>query len=127
MPASPFLDSISRYMSVRRYSKRTIESYLYWIKSYIIFHDKRHPRELGESKVEKYLTYLAVERDVAVATQSVALNALAFLYNRFLDRPLANEIELRRWYDYTRDPVKFDAWFDWAMTTFDPAEDPQQT
>jgi hypothetical protein len=77
MPTFPFLDSISRYMSVRRYSKRTIKSYLYWIKLYIIYHDKRHPWEMGEFEVEKFLTYLAVERDAAAATQSVALNALA--------------------------------------------------
>ena len=105
MPSSPFLDSIARYMSVRRYSKRTIEAYIYWIKYYIVFNDKRHPGEMAEPEVERFLTYLAVDRQVAVATQSVALNALAFLYNRYLDRPLAEVDNFRRARRQRRLPV----------------------
>ena len=85
---SPFIDSIVRYMSVRHYSPRTIEAYLYWIKFYIHFHQKRHPSELGDPEVERFLTFLALERRFSIATQRLALNALAFLYNRFLDKPL---------------------------------------
>jgi integron integrase len=88
--ASPFIESIVRYMSVRHYSPRTIEAYLYWIKYYIHFHQKRHPEQMGAREVEQFLTFLAVERRVSVATQRLALNALAFLYNRFLDRPLGD-------------------------------------
>jgi len=87
---SPFIDSIARFMSVRRYSPRTIEAYLYWIKYYIHFQNKRHPRQMGDREVEQFLTFLAVERRVSVATQRLALNALAFLYNRFLDLPLGD-------------------------------------
>lgn len=88
--ASPFIDSLVRFMSVRRYSPRTIEAYLYWIKYYIHFHQKRHPGEMGDLEVEQFLTFLSVERRVSVATQRLALNALAFLYNRFLDQPLGD-------------------------------------
>ena len=88
--ASPFIASIVRFMSARRYSPRTIEAYLYWIKYYIHFHRKRHPGEMGDREVEQFLTFLCVERRVSVATQRLALNALAFLYNRFLDRPLGD-------------------------------------
>lgn len=88
--ASPFIDSIIRFMSVRRYSPRTIEAYLYWIKYYIHFHQKRHPEQMGNLEVEQFLTFLAMERRVSVATQRLALNALAFLYNRFLDQPLGD-------------------------------------
>ena len=88
--ASPFVDSLVRFMSVRRYSPRTIEAYLYWIKYYIHFHRKRHPGEMGDPEVEQFLTFLAVERRVSVATQRLALNALAFLYNRFLDQPMGD-------------------------------------
>ncbi len=87
---SPFLDSIADLMTVRRYSKRTIKSYLYWIRSFIIFHDKRHPEEMGAPEVEQYLTHLAVRQSVSVATQKIALNALAFLYNKVLEQPLDN-------------------------------------
>jgi len=94
--ASPFIDSITRYMAVRRYSPRTIESYLYWIKHFIHFHDKRHPSELGDREVEQFLTFLTVERNVSAATQKLALNALAFLYNRFLETPLGDVRSFRR-------------------------------
>jgi hypothetical protein len=61
---SPFLESIASFMTVRRYSKRTVDSYLYWIKYFIIFHNKRHPSEMLGREVEEFLTYLAVERKV---------------------------------------------------------------
>jgi len=85
---SPFLGSIREYMLVRRYSRRTIDSYLHWIKRYILFHGKRHPAELAEPHVEQFLTYLAVNRRVSAATQAIVLNALVFLYSHFLNRPL---------------------------------------
>ncbi len=94
--ASPFLQSISDYMAVRRYSKRTIQSYLYWIRYYIVYHDKRHPREMGAGEVEQFLTYLAVSRRVSTATQKLALNALAFLYNRVLEQPFGDLGEFNR-------------------------------
>ena len=93
---SPFLESISRFMAVRRYSKRTIETYLYWIKGFIIFNEKRHPSEMSSIEVERFLTHLAVENRVAAATQSIALNSLAFLYNKFLDKPLGDLSDFRR-------------------------------
>ena len=76
--SSPFLNSVADFMAVRRYGKRTIKSYLYWIKFFIVFHDKRHPEEMGHREVEQFLTHLAVTRGVSVATQKIALNALAF-------------------------------------------------
>jgi len=94
--ASPFINSIVRFMSVRGYSPRTIEAYLYWIKYYIHFHDKRHPEQMGAREVEQFLTFLSVERRVSMATQKLALNALAFLYNRFLDQPLGDVSAFRR-------------------------------
>ncbi|MDX1557217.1 MAG: integron integrase [Xanthomonadales bacterium] len=94
--SSPFLNSISDYMSVRRYSRRTIRSYLYWIRFFIVHHGKRHPSDMGATEVEQFLTYLAVERKVSIATQKIALNALAFLYGRFLGRPFGNLGEFNR-------------------------------
>jgi len=83
-------------MIVRRYSRRTVKSYLYWIKFYILYHKKKHPSELGEAEVEAFLTFLAVERHVSSATQSIALNAIVFLYARFLNKPLGNIGEFKR-------------------------------
>ena len=94
--SSPFLQSIADYMCVRRYSRRTVKSYIYWIKYFIVHHQMRHPEEMGAAEVEQFLTFLAVERKVSIATQKIALNALAFLYGRFLDRPLGNLGEFNR-------------------------------
>lgn len=94
--SSPFLTSITRYMQVRRYSKRTIDTYLYWIKSFIVYHQKRHPAEMHDAEVVSFLTYLASDRTVAIATQKIALNALAFLYNKFLELPLGDVSQFRR-------------------------------
>jgi len=77
-------------MLVRRYSKRTIGSYLYWIRYYIRYNGKRHPAEMGAAQVFAFLTFLADQRQVSVATQKVVLNALAFLYNKYLEIPLGN-------------------------------------
>lgn len=90
MPASLFLENLRRNMLVRHYSKRTIDSYLYWIRYYIRFNGMRHPTELGPTQVMSFLTFLADQRLVSVATQKVALNALAFLYNKHLDLPLGS-------------------------------------
>ena len=87
---SPFLQSIYEFMLVRHYSKRTIATYVTWIKSYIHFHNKRHPKEMGAPEVEAFLSHLAVKRHVSPSTQGTALNALAFLYNKFLQRPLGD-------------------------------------
>ena len=94
--SSPFLQSMANFMAVRRYSKRTISTYLYWIKYFILFHQKRHPGDMHSSEVEQFLTHLATERSVAIATQKIALNALAFLYNKFLEKPLGDVSEFRR-------------------------------
>jgi integron integrase len=100
--SSPFLNSIFDFMSVRRYSKRTIKSYLYWIKYFIVFHEKRHPEGMGAFEVEQFLTYLAVTRKVSVSTQKIALNALAFLYNRVIKQPLGELGDFNR----ARTPAK---------------------
>ena len=105
MAASPFLDSLTSYMSVRRCSKRTIESYLYWIKHFIVYHKMSHPEDMGDTEVEQFLSYLAVERQVAAATQAIALNSLAFLYNRFLNKPLVEIDHFRRAKRQRRLPV----------------------
>lgn len=102
---SPFLDSIFRYMTVRRYTKRTIDTYLYWIKYFILFNQKRHPADMHDFEVEQFLTYLAVDKTVAIATQKIALNALAFLYNKFLEKPLGDVSQFRRTRKQAKLPV----------------------
>jgi integron integrase len=64
----------------RHLALRTEQAYLQWIKRYVAFHDRRHPRDLGARALEAFLTHLAVERKVSAATQNQALQALLFLY-----------------------------------------------
>ncbi len=96
MYQSPFLNEISDFMMARRYSKRTIKTYITWIRSFIVFCDKQHPSSLGAGDVERFLTHLAVNRTVSASTQALALNSLMFLYNKFFEQPLGDVSAFRR-------------------------------
>jgi integron integrase len=85
---SPFIESVRAEIRLRGYSIRTEKSYLGWIKRFIYFNDKRHPKELGAKEVKAFLSWLANERNVAINTQKVALNAVVFLYHKILNREL---------------------------------------
>ncbi len=87
------LDQVRDVMRLKHYSIRTEESYVDWIKRYILFHKKRHPREMGGAQVEAFLTHLAVEGNVAASTQNQALSALLFLYREVLHQDLDVPIE----------------------------------
>jgi len=89
MSESPFLRSIEQLMYRRFYAKRTVQAYLYWIRFFILFHNKRHPSEMGDAEVEMFLSYLVFQRNVAAGTQALALNALNFLYKEVVGRPLS--------------------------------------
>ena len=85
---SPFLSSISQDMRQKGYSLRTEKTYIHWIKRFILFHGKRHPNTMTGEEVRFFLSHLANAEQVATNTQKIALNALAFLYNQFLNKPL---------------------------------------
>jgi integron integrase len=82
------LEQVRTQLRLRHYSYRTEQQYVAWIKRYIHFHHRRHPGELGPAELESFLSYLAVERQVAAATQSQALAALLFLYKQVLNQDL---------------------------------------
>ena len=90
VPVSPaserFLDQIRLFMRSRNMAWATEKTYVSWIRRYILFHDKRHPKDMGAAEIETYLAYLANQRGVSPGTQAVALNALVFLYKRFMQR-----------------------------------------
>ncbi len=79
------LDRIRNAIRARHYSKRTEEAYVYWARQFIVFHNRQHPRSLGKRHIEAFLTYLAVQRNVAASTQNQALSALVFLYRQVLE------------------------------------------
>ena len=78
------LDQVRGKIRLKHYSIRTEQSYVDWIKRFILFHGKHHPKDLGAQEVEEFLTYLAVEGKVAASTQNQAKSALLFLYKAVL-------------------------------------------
>jgi integron integrase len=82
------LESVRRRMRELRYSQRTITTYVLWIRRYVLFHQRRHPRDLGAEEVRRFLSYLTLEQKIAASTQNQALAALTFLYERVLLQPL---------------------------------------
>jgi len=82
------LELVSQTIRARHYSRRTEDSYRRWIKRFILFNNKRHPNEMGEVEVTRFLSYLAEERHVSASTQNQALSAILFLYREVLKRDL---------------------------------------
>lgn len=82
------LDQVRDAIRLKHYSYRTEQTYIGWIRRYIIFHDKQHPKDMGGAEVEAFLTHLAVVRTVSASTQNQALSALLFLYRHVLGREL---------------------------------------
>jgi integron integrase len=84
------LEQVCEAIRARHYSIRTEDSYLRWIKRFILFHGKRHPREMGGRESQEFLSYLAVEGRVAASTQSQALSAIVFLYQQVLKQTIGS-------------------------------------
>ena len=82
------LDQARDKLRTLHYRYRTEQQYLQWVRRFILFHDKRHPRTMGAPEVEAFLTHLAVTRKVSAATQNQALAALLFLYQNVLELEL---------------------------------------
>jgi integron integrase len=87
-PVSPqqprLLDRVRDRLRVKHYSYRTEQSYVHWIKRFILFHGKRHPVDMGAAEVEAFLSHLATDREVAAGTQNQAKHAVLFLYKEVL-------------------------------------------
>ena len=92
---SKLLDQLRHKIRLKHYSLRTEQSYVQWCKRFILFHNKRHPADMGVGEVEQFLTHLAVDENVAASTQNQAFSAILFMYHNVLDKPLENVDALR--------------------------------
>jgi integron integrase len=101
------LDLVQETAQLKHLSLRTEESYIQWIKRFIVFHKKRHPVELGEEEVRRFLTYLVQQKYVSSSTQNQALNAIIFLYKQVLNKPLGMFGNIPRGQRTVRLPVVF--------------------
>jgi len=89
MSESPrLLDQLRQQIRLRHYSYRTEQAYVGWVRRYILFHNRRHPADMGATEVEAFLSHLASDRNVAAAPQAQALAAVLFLYKAVLDTQL---------------------------------------
>lgn len=102
---SRLLDQVSANLRSRHYSRKTEESYLGWVRKFILFHNKRHPGEMGEKEINTYLTYLALKKKVSASTQNQALSAIFFLFRTVLNREIGNIGEIIRARKSKRLPV----------------------
>jgi integron integrase len=79
------LDQYAEFLRNRHYSLRTEETYVGWVRQYIIFHNKRHPREMGVAEINQFITHLVNEKSVSASTQNQAISAILFLYRNVLN------------------------------------------
>ena len=92
-PPKNLLDRVRQSIRLKNYSIRTEQAYVSWVRRFILFHDKRHPGQMGSAQVERFLSHLAVDRNVAASTQNQALSALLFLYREVLKKDLEYPID----------------------------------
>src|SRR5580692_3126826 len=85
-PNLKFMEQCREVMRFRRLASRSEQAYLEWIKRFIFFHNKRHPKDMGEPEVQAFLTHLAARLKVSASTQNQALNSLVFLYKHVIGR-----------------------------------------
>jgi len=101
------LDQVRYAIRTKHYSYRTEEAYVNWIIRFILYHNKRHPKEMGEKEINQFLTYLAVGEKVSASTQNQALCAIVFLYKHVLNKKLGDFGQLEWSKKPRRMPVVF--------------------
>jgi integron integrase len=106
-PKPRLFDEVRAVARMRHLSLRTEQAYVSWIKRYIFFHQKRHPREMGEAEIRAFISHLAVDKDIAASTQTVALSALLFLYRDVLKQELPYVANIERAQKPKRLPLVF--------------------
>jgi integron integrase len=92
LPDKPirFMDQFRELLRRRNLSYKTEQTYCFWVKRYIRFHEYKHPKDLSDSDITAFLSYLVLKENVAINTQKTALNALVFLYKRFLKKEIGD-------------------------------------
>ena len=107
MSSPKLLDEVVSVARVKHLSRRTEKAYASWIRRFILFHNTRHPRDMAEPEIRKFLSYLALDQKVTASTQTVALSALLFLYRDVLKRDLPFIDQIERAKQSRRLPVVF--------------------
>lgn len=95
-PPKKLLEQVKDRIRLKHYSYRTEDTYIQWIRRYILFHNKRHPKEMGVPEIEAFLSHLAVNSQVSASTQNQALSAILFLYQQVLNQELDGRVNALR-------------------------------
>ncbi len=90
------LDQVRRRMRAQHMSLSTEKSYVSWIRRFILYHGKRHPKDMAEPEINAFLSHLAADRHVSASTQNQALSAILFLYRAVLEKELGDFGDLIR-------------------------------
>lgn len=101
------LDVMQDKIRLKHYSIRTEQSYMQWVKRFIIYHNKRHPKDMGEKEITEFLTHLAARENVSSSTQNQALCAILFLYREVLQQDVGWLDDIERAKRPKRLPVVF--------------------
>src|SRR3989304_7965320 len=107
MPAQKLLDIVRTELRGRHYSLRTEKTYLSWIKRFILFHNKRHPKEMGADEIRAFINNLAENHYVSSSTQNQALQAILFLYKNIIKKDIEFISEINRTKKIKHLPVVF--------------------
>ena len=86
------LDQYHDQIRIKQYSSRTEKTYIHWVREYILYHNKRHPKEMGVSEINQFITHLVVDRKASASTQNQAVSAILFLYRYVLNIQLQGDI-----------------------------------
>jgi integron integrase len=86
--AKKLLDQLREALRIKHYSYRTEQAYVDWVRRFILFHNKRHPAEMGAPEIQSFLAHLAQDRNVSASTQNQALSAILFLYRQVLHQEI---------------------------------------
>src|SRR6266545_3826663 len=96
MSSPRLLDQVRTVIRVKHFSLSTERAYVGWIRRFILFHHKRHPKDMAELEIRQFISHLAVDAKISASTQTVALSALLFLYRDVLKMALAYIANIER-------------------------------
>jgi site-specific recombinase XerD len=96
MPTPKLLDQVRNVIRVKHFSLSTERAYVGWIRRFILFHHKKHPKEMAESEIRQFISHLAVDAKISASTQTVALRSLLFLYREVLKKELPYVAHIER-------------------------------
>lgn len=96
MPGSKLLNSVRVELRSNHYSNKTEQSYIGWIKRFVLFHNKKHPSEMGKEEIKKFIDYLTVKENVTSSTQNQALQGILYLYKNVLKKEVGWIEDIKR-------------------------------